>query len=76
MRILSRVYFLFNVFSSTARSACEAAELQKTFLEGDDPSEQTSALCLSFAKLPGSVIIIIKANYILCHITSQLTKQP
>lgn len=76
MRILSRVYFLFNVFSSTARSVCEAAELQKTFLEGDDPSEQTSALCLSFAKLPGSVIIIIKANYILCHITSQLTKQP
>lgn len=58
------------------QSACETTKLQKSLPERSWSIKATLYTLSSFAKLPGSVIIIIKVNYILCHVISQLTKHP
>lgn len=64
------------ILQHTQRVPVKLESCRRAFLEGADPSERPSTLCPSFAKLSGSVIIIFKVNYILCHVISQLTKQP
>lgn len=62
------------ILQHTHRVPVKPRSCRRTFLEGADPSDQHSTLCPCFAKLPGSAIIIIKVNDILCHVIPQLTK--